>query len=106
MLHLTFIAYISEKCVILACIAESSHLGILQHIRNISEYDKRLFTLLHAMEKQWNFSMGNAFQEEVDLHVLQSVLGKINCKGGSESGVTILQHVAFALSMSKRRVMM
>ena len=34
------------------------------------------------------------------------VLGKTNYKGGSKSGVTILQHVASALIMSKRGIMM
>ena len=49
---------------------------ILPHMRNFPEYDKRLLTLLHALAKLWKFGMGNTFQDEVDLHVLQYCLGK------------------------------
>ena len=45
-------------------------------MRHISKYDKRLLTLFLALEKLWKFWMGNTFQEEVDLHVLQSCLGQ------------------------------
>ena len=54
---------------------------ILLHMRNISKYDKRLLTLLHALEKIWKFWMGNTFQDEVDLHILQSCLGKDQLQG-------------------------
>ena len=50
-------------------------------MRHISEYDKRLLTLLYALAKLWEFWMGNTFQEEVDLHVLQSCLGQDQLQG-------------------------
>ena len=46
----------------------------LPHRREYSIYDKRLLTLLYALTKILNFWMGNAFQEEVDLHILQSFI--------------------------------
>ena len=54
---------------------------ILPHTRKISEYDKMLLTLLYASAKLWKFWMGNTFQEEVDLHVLQSCLGQDQLQG-------------------------
>ena len=53
----------------------------LPHMRKVSEYDKRLLTLLYALAKLWKFWMGNTFQEEVDLHVLQYFLGKDQLQG-------------------------
>ena len=49
---------------------------ILPHMRNISKYDKRLITLLHALDKLWKFWRRDSFQEEVDFHVLQYCLGQ------------------------------
>ena len=54
---------------------------ILPHMRKISEYDKKLLTLLHALAKLCKFWMGNNFQEEVDLHVFQSFLGQDQLQG-------------------------
>ena len=54
---------------------------ILPHMRKVYEYGKRLLTLLYALTKLWNFWMGNTFQEDVDLHVLQSCLGKYQLQG-------------------------
>ena len=51
------------------------------HMRHISEYDKRLVTLLHALAKIWKFWMENTFQEEIDLHVLKSCLGQDQLQG-------------------------
>ena len=79
---------------------------MLPHMRHISEYDKRLLTPLHALEKLWKFWMGNTFQEEVDLHVLQSCLGKDQIQGRQQKWGNNTPTCGSGLSMSKRRVMM
>ena len=49
---------------------------ILPHMRNISEYDKRISTLLHTRAKLRKFWKEKTFQWEVDFHLLQSYLEK------------------------------
>ena len=50
---------------------------MLPHMMQISQYDKRLLTMLHTLEKLWKFSMGNTFQKEVDLHLQ---IGRASCR--------------------------
>ena len=75
-------------------------------MRNISEYDKRVLTLLHAWAKLWKFWKKETFQEEVDSMHFNIVLSKIKCKKGNKINLIVLQHVTLASSMSKRRAML
>ena len=75
----------SEICDVTSMVSKGYSIAfkqqmILPHMRKISEYDKRLLTLLQALEKLWNWRI-DTFQEEVDFHVLQSCLGKDQLQG-------------------------